>query len=175
MVLDISKKVEEARSQVDEMDEDIALLKHLTGPDATFNWLVEDFTQKKADSASWIYSPPFYSHPNGYQMRLEMHPNGFRSGKASHISLGLAIMRGPNDHKLAWPYSGKYQLSAIRNDGEKFVKGKIDPSAEGDAQYWGKPCDESNKSYGWPQFIEHSKLPEYIKNDKMVISVTILD
>ena len=94
---------------MDQIDQDISLLKPLTDPDATFNWLIEDFTQKKADAVSQtrnvIYSVPFFFHPNGYQMRLKMYPNGCGSDKGSHVSLYLEVIRGPNDDKLKWPYS----------------------------------------------------------------------
>ncbi len=83
-------------------------------------------------------------------------------------------MCGPNDEELAWPYSRKYQISVFCNNGEKFVKGTIDPAAKGGPQYWRKPSGEVNSGYGWPQFIEHSKLQEYLKNDKLLVSFAVL-
>ena len=48
-------------------------------------------------------SPPFYTHKNGYKMRLEVWPNGNSDGKGTHLSIFARLLKGENDHNLKWP------------------------------------------------------------------------
>ena len=49
------------------------------------------------------FSPPFYTHKNGYKMRLEVYPNGYGDGKGTHISIMARLLKGENDSNLKWP------------------------------------------------------------------------
>ena len=53
-----------------------------------------------------FYSPSFLTHENGYKMCLRIHTNGYRSGKNSHLSVYVQLMRGDNDDQLQWPFDG---------------------------------------------------------------------
>ena len=60
-----------------------------------FTFTMSNFEQKKTSvtHSSW-YSPSFYTHPRGYKMCLRVDPNGGGSGKNSHVSVYLYMMRG---------------------------------------------------------------------------------
>ena len=45
-----------------------------------------NFEQHKIDSDQW-YSPPFYTHPQGYKMCLKVYANGSGKGKGTHVSV----------------------------------------------------------------------------------------
>ena len=91
------------------------------------------------------------------------------------MSLYLAVIGGHYDDWLLWPYSRKYQVSAIRNDGQIGVIQTIDPATEGPDSTWKRPTRDTISRLGWPQFVELSKLPEYVANDKIYIIVSKVD
>lgn len=64
-------------------------------PPVTFG--ITDFAQHKCAKDIWL-SPPFYSHPHGYKMRLEVT----FEGKTFNIS--SILMRGDYDEHLQWPF-----------------------------------------------------------------------
>ena len=48
-----------------------------------------------------IFSPPFSTSGEGYKMCTEVHANGIGSGKGTHVSLGVCLMKGDNDDSLS--------------------------------------------------------------------------
>ena len=63
---------------------------------------VTEFHMHKIYNSEYL-SPPFYSHKNGYKMRLEVYPNVYGDGKGTHISLFDGLLKGENDCNLKWP------------------------------------------------------------------------
>ena len=53
------------------------------------------------DSQIW-QSPPFYTHVGGYKMCLVVDANGRDSGKGTHVSISLYMMKG----EFVYIYSG---------------------------------------------------------------------
>ena len=66
---------------------------------------ITNFEQHKLDSDQW-YSPPFYTHPQGYKMCLKVDANGSGNGKGTHVSVYAYLMRGEFDNHLKWPFQG---------------------------------------------------------------------
>ena len=60
---------------------------------------VTEFHMRKIYNSEYL-SPPFYTHKNGYKMRLEVYPNGYGDGKCTHISLFARLLKGKNDCNL---------------------------------------------------------------------------
>ena len=87
-----------------------------------FNFLpaiftMTDFLQKKEAGTIWN-SPPFYTHPQGYKMCLQVYANGIGDGEGTHLSVFVALMRGEDDQHLQWPFESdiSYQLVNWRED-----------------------------------------------------------
>ena len=59
-------------------------------------------TEQKASGSHWL-SMPFYTHSEGYKMRLVVHPDGKKSGTGSHVSVAVYLMSGKYDNQLDWP------------------------------------------------------------------------
>ena len=61
-----------------------------TSKNTSSSWPIEctmtEFHMRKMYDSVYI-SPPFYTHKNGYKMRLEVYPNGYGDGKGTHLSL----------------------------------------------------------------------------------------
>ena len=73
---------------------------------------MDKFQIRKNTRASW-YSHPFYSHPGGYKMCLNVDANGYRNGKGTHVSVFLCMMRGENDNNLVWPFQGEVTYTLL--------------------------------------------------------------
>jgi len=55
----------------------------------------------------------FYSHEKGYKMFLRVDPAGQGSGKGTHLSLYLCLMKGPHDDELTWPLREKFEIKLL--------------------------------------------------------------
>ena len=77
-----------------------------TSSNLSSSWPIEftvtEFHMRKMYDSVY-HSPPFYTHKNGYKMRLEVYPNGCGNGKGTHISLFARLLKGENDYNLKWP------------------------------------------------------------------------
>ena len=131
------------------------------------------------DAARWgencIFSDPFYSHPNGYKMRLRLLPNGSNNGHNSHVSLYLTLLHGPNDAHLEWPYKKRTRVSIINPGNGEDITRIVDPTKGGSEEAWRRPTQSSNTDCGWETMLPHSQLLTYLKQDKLLITVNILD
>ena len=58
-------------------------------------------------------SPPFYTHQNGYKMRLEVWPNGNGDGKGTHLSIFARLLKGENDYNQKWPMNIDLTMEVI--------------------------------------------------------------
>ena len=66
---------------------------------------MNDFQQHKKDGDDW-YSPPVYTHHQGYKICLRVVANGLVSGKGTHITVLVHFMKGEFDDSLKWPFRG---------------------------------------------------------------------
>ena len=71
-----------------------------------------NFEQYKKNSDKW-FSPPFYSHIGGYKMCISVDANGSETGKGTHVSVYLHIMRGEYDDTLKWPFHGEVTVQLL--------------------------------------------------------------
>ena len=70
------------------------------------------------DSKSGWLSSPFYTHQEGYRMRLVVYPNGRRSGAGTHVSVAVYLMSGKHDHKLDWPLNMTLNVTLVNQRSE---------------------------------------------------------
>ena len=82
---------------------------------------MNNFGRHRADDDVW-YSPPFYSGPRGYKMRLLVYANGRGSGEGSHVSVYVQIIQGQFDGILTWPYEGSITFEIINWKNDKAHK-----------------------------------------------------
>ena len=68
-----------------------------------------NFEQHKTNGDHWL-SQPFYTHPQGYKMCLDVYANGYGDGKGTHVSVGACLMRGESDADLKWPFEGNVTI-----------------------------------------------------------------
>ena len=67
------------------------------------------------------YLPNFYTHTNGYKICLStsVNANGEGSGRSTHLSVFLCLMRGEFDDQLKWPFRGKTTIKLVNQEEDK--------------------------------------------------------
>ncbi len=146
-----------------------------------FVWKINDFKellrQAKTEENIKIESDPFYTESYGYKLKVEIYPNGQKSGKNTHLSVYSYVMKGEYDAILPWPFNKKLTFTLIdqqedlverQNDTGQLLLGKYpDCSA--------RPMENANKSAGFPMYISHKKLHSrrYLVDDTLFLQVEI--
>ena len=70
------------------------------------------FAEHKTDSDAWL-SSPFYTHPQGYNMRLRVFANGESVGMGKCISVYAILVPGKYDGYLKWPFRGHLTVAML--------------------------------------------------------------
>ena len=78
---------------------------------------MSEYTQKKENNVDW-YSDTFFTHLEGYKIRLNVVPNGYNKVKDTHLSVYLYLMSGPHDHQLPWPLKGKFKVTLLNQSSD---------------------------------------------------------
>ena len=60
------------------------------------------YSKMEENDKEW-YSDPFYTHIKGYEMCLTTDAAGDGSGRGTHLSVFLILMKGSHDDELIWP------------------------------------------------------------------------
>ena len=75
----------------------------LTTTQSVCEFTITEFSKRRQINHRYV-SPPFYTHPQGYKLCLEVYANG-NSGEGTHMSVFATIMKGEYDQHLQWPFS----------------------------------------------------------------------
>ena len=179
-VSDTQKKFEETTKKLEKKVN--ALEKHIHYSEEnceSFTWRIDGFSEvlRKAKSREETTkdSSPFYRC--GYKVKLSITPDGEGSGKNTHLSVYLIIMKGEFDAMLTWPFHKKVTFTLIdqqenANDRENIVKFfTSDPKHRN----FEMPVKEENIARGHVKFVSHEKLQErrYIVDDAIFIQFHI--
>ncbi len=94
-------------------------------------------------------------------------------GKGTHLSIFLVIMRGVNDALVPWPFLQVVSFKLIHPSGDQHIVESLGPDPNSSS--FQRPTSNMNIGSGCPLFVPkfmlHSR--EYIKNDKILIKITI--
>ena len=63
------------------------------------------FSHKKRNNIEF-YSTPFFTHPQGYKMTINIDANGYGQYEGTHISVFAFLMKGEHDDELEFPFKG---------------------------------------------------------------------
>ena len=143
---------------------------------APVNLFLAEFAAKRKNNHVWK-SFPFYTHPRGYKMCLEIYANGNGDGLGTHVSVFMYLMRGEFDFCLKWPFRGGVFIRLLnQNDTKRYFPAEIRFSEAVIAQGGGRQVTDANKAsssaFGLHQFISHAELaPNYLKNDTLYFEV----
>ena len=162
---DTQKKFEETTKKLEKRVN--ALEKHIHYSEekceSSFTWRIDGFNEvlRKAKSGEEIAkeTSPLYRH--GYKFKLRIYPNGDCSGKNTHLSAYLIIMKGEYDATLTWPFHKKVSFTLIdqqenANDRKDIVKSFTSDKRK----HFERPVTEENIGIGYYKFVSHEALQE---------------
>ena len=142
-----------------------------------------EFSRHKSSGEDW-YSPPFYTRPGEYKMRIRVDASGDDDedddgdGAGTHISVYAYLMRGRNDDNLPWPFTGEVTITLLNQleDINHYTQTVGFPHAS-DASRRVVTSDEASDGYGIPKFISHDKLAaknyQYLKDDCLFFRIEV--
>ena len=149
---------------------------------ATYNgillWKIDEFARRRKEAIDGVtmslYSTPFYTGRHGYKMCARIYLNGDGLGKNSHVSFFFAIMRGPIDELLPWPFKQKVTLTLINQEGKKHVTDSFRPDPHS-SSFQRPGRREMNIASGCPMFIRQELLLNggFVKDDSIYIRVMV--
>ena len=116
-------------------------------------------------------------------MCLTITANGWGSGKGSHVSIDMRMMKGEFDSHLKWPFKGDITVELVnQKEGGEKCEGKPVEHADSDMndEYFQRVTEGERAGKGWglAKFISHSDLykpeegKEYLVNDTLIFRVT---
>ena len=131
---------------------------------------VTSYSQYVSTGNTW-YSPPFYTHKNGYKVHLKVNTNWYKRG---YVSVHVCVLKGEYDSTLTWPLYAEVKVALYNWRTNKPLFSKV-LHLPGDAfcsmnttnlpASWGR---------GYLQFISHASLAsdlannvEYIQHDSL--------
>ena len=176
----LSQLVPRYESILEEMNLKIEILevKLFTG---VYVWKVNElgrrYHEARMGRMTSLYSPPFYTSTHGYRLRLRAYLYGDGSGKGTHISLFIVLMKSEYDDILSWPFRHRVTLSLINQNNplsaEAAIMRKFVPNPESSS--FQKPKDTFNIASGFPEFAELHILhnSSFVKKDTIYFRVKL--
>ena len=157
----LKEEMAELRWKQEEDRASLATVHQYTG------MIMTNFAKMKRNNRKW-YSPPFYTHPQGYKICLGVHANGEGKGKGTHVSLYAYLMRGEFDDHLNWPFQGHVTLSILNQlEDDNHTTNTIRFTNATNDKVVGRVTKGERAPSGWGRhnFIAHSELDyNYSKN-----------
>ena len=149
-----------------------------TSYNGQFVWKIPEVARRRDEAITGktisLYSAPFYTSRFGYKLCLRLYMDGDGSGKGTHLSFFLTIMKGEYDALLVWPFSQMVTLMLLNQSINKkhFVQ-CFKPEASS-SSFW-RPQSEMNIASGCPKFAPLSVLldPHFVKDDTIFLKCII--
>ena len=143
-------------------------------PVSVVEFIMDDFEKMKKERVTW-YSPPFYTHQQGYKMCLGVNASGLGEGRDTHLSVYAHMMGGEFDDHLKWPFRGCVTILLLDQAGNKehfthtfYFTDAVPTEASGRQRYG----ERSSRGRGPSKFIPLADLrPKYLKNDCLTFRV----
>ena len=160
-------------------------IKLNTNCDGNLTWVVKNLSyhqhvaidsQRLNREEPFLCSSIFLTHVNGYTLRCKFFANGIALGRGTHLSLYIAILRGPYDVLLKWPFSYEVTFRLRDLSGSNchvlhtFVADQRLPSFQ-------QPTSFENIPYGCPLFFPlhefHMFKHLYVSDDTIVFDINV--
>ena len=128
----------------------------------------EHYRTTENDSRGYWQSPSFYTHKNGYKMRIAVFANGHQKARGKgFVSVYLFLLRAKHDATLSWPFKGTVTielLNQLEDAGHfvcpiKFESEKLD---ESNRRVFTRT--ECGRGWGKEKFIHRDELKQGSKN-----------
>ncbi|XP_065663187.1 TNF receptor-associated factor 5-like [Hydra vulgaris] len=116
------------------------------------------------------YSQAVYS-PEGYYYRIKIYT---RSTNVNNVGIFFQLIRSELDDVLKWPFAKKITFTLKNND--KFFALTITHEnyiQSLNASSFDKPTEKYNVAVGFPNFISHEELKQFIIKNNLFTTITI--
>jgi TNF receptor-associated factor 4 len=142
-------------------------------PPVTFR--LTNYKRMKEKKEIWR-SPCFYTHAQGYKMRLKVEINSQEDTAKDAVALYCYLGPGIYDDFLSWPFRGEMTLQILNQSRDYSHHSQILQWHRADDEVAGKPDkNKRSSSWGFAPYISHADLEEetkgYLKNDCIYIRV----
>ncbi len=98
-----------------------ALYSTVSSYSRMYTWKVPELTRRRRDAVlrniTSLYNAPFFASRHGYKLCLRVYLNGDGSGRGTHVSFFITLMKGEFDPLLPWPFKQTVSLSLLAQDG----------------------------------------------------------
>ena len=148
-----------------------------TSYSGTFIWKIPEVQRRRSEARSGrtvsLYSAPFYMSRHGYKMCLKLYMDGDGSGKGTHLSFFLTLMKGEYDALLSWPFRQTVTLMLVDQDKQKDIYQSFRPDPSSSS--FQRSINEMNVASGCPKFAPLSVLdnPSYVKDDTIFMKCRV--
>ena len=120
------------------------------------------------------FSPDFYTHKKGYEMRLEISPNGRANFVGKSLSLYVRLVKGEYDDSLKWPMNVEIPIEIVnwKRNSQHFLKtvrfGEASLACKSQV-----PVGENHASDSWgfvnfcphETLLKHTRDIQYVQDD----------
>ncbi len=128
----------------------------------------------KKEKDERFYSTPFYTHPGGYKLCINVDANGYGDGAGTHVSIFTKISEGRYDSQLPWPFKGSVTYQLLNQLADDRHHHRVHIFDDSDDMQAGSSC------IGYQQFLPHSSLcldpatnPQYLLDDTLYFRVSV--
>ncbi|XP_075416534.1 TNF receptor-associated factor 1 [Tenrec ecaudatus] len=184
-ILSLEQRVVELQQTLAQKDQALGKLEqslHLMEEasfDGTFLWKITNVTRRCHESACGrtvsLFSPAFYTAKYGYKLCLRLYLNGDGTGKRTHLSLFIVIMRGEYDALLSWPFRNKVTFMLLDQNNREHAIDAFRPDLS--SASFQRPQSETNVASGCPLFFPLNRLQSskhaYVKDDTMFLKCIV--
>ncbi|CAF1060189.1 unnamed protein product [Rotaria sordida] len=148
--------------------------------DGTFLWKITNVQQKIVDAQNEqqvsVYSPAFYSSPNGYKMCLRLYLAGDGNARHTHMSLFFVLMRGEYDSILEFPFRFKVTFALLDQiSQQRHIFDSFRPDIKSNS--FQRPRSDMNTASGIPKFLPLTIIQQdnnpYVRDDTMFIKAIV--
>ncbi len=149
-----------------------------------FIWKISNFSeilrQAKTGEKNVLESAPFYTartESYGYKLKAKIYSYGCGSGKNTHLSVFIYVMKGEYDAILPWPFKKKVKFTLIDQQEEPIKRENVTQQFIPDnRECFARPKQEENSTgAGFPKFISHEKLHSrrFLVGDTLFLQVEV--
>ncbi|KAF6328297.1 TNF receptor associated factor 1 [Rhinolophus ferrumequinum] len=177
-VVELQQTLAQKDEALGKLEQNLRLMEEASF-DGTFLWKITNVTRRCHESACGrtvsLFSPAFYTSKYGYKLCLRLYLNGDGTGKKTHLSLFIVIMKGEYDALLPWPFRNKVTFMLLDQNNREHAIDAFRPDLN--SASFQRPQNETNVASGCPLFFPLSRLQSpkhaYVKDDTMFLKCIV--
>ena len=118
-------------------------------------------------------SSSFYTHPEGYLMKLKVFPKGRGAVEGTHVSVLVSILKEEHDSKLKWPFVGNLTVTLMNQLEDNNHYARTIPITTKENARVGKALVSSKFAPLSVLNLDRFKNTHYLKDDTLYFQVSV--